>query len=161
MIKEMQKNRNLIFYCDLHGHSRKKNAFFYGNATKESAVETRIFPMILSKMSKYVSFEDSRFAVQKAKESTARIALWRELGIDNVFTLEGSFYGYIQDKKTIPFTAEDFINIGKDMCKALFIYVTQVTMKGTSPSKEVFEKSFSGKVGKEEGGDDDEKSGFP
>ena len=48
-------------------------------------------------MSKYVSFEDSRFAVQKAKESTARIALWRELGIDNVFTLEGSFYGYIQD----------------------------------------------------------------
>jgi len=53
--------------------------------------------MILSKISKYFSFEDSRFHIEKSKESTARVALWRELGIDNVFTLEGSFYGYVQD----------------------------------------------------------------
>jgi len=51
--------------------------------------------MIVSRISRYISFEDSRFAVQKLKENTARINLWRELKCDNVFTLEASFAGYM------------------------------------------------------------------
>jgi len=34
---------------------------------------------MLSKLNPYFSFENSRFGVQKSKEATARIALWKEL----------------------------------------------------------------------------------
>jgi len=37
--------------------------------------------------------------IEKAKESTARVALWKELRLDNIFTLEASFHGYDQDVK--------------------------------------------------------------
>ena len=39
------------------------------------------------------NFADCSFAVQKAKESTARVAIWKELGITNTFTIESSFCG--------------------------------------------------------------------
>jgi len=74
----------------------RKNAFFYGNATEANPYKARMFPLIMSKVSKYVAFEDCRFAVQRSKESTARIALWREHKSENIFTLEASFFGYNQ-----------------------------------------------------------------
>lgn len=30
MIKRMKEERELLVYCDFHGHSRKKNCFMYG-----------------------------------------------------------------------------------------------------------------------------------
>jgi hypothetical protein len=33
------------------------------------------------------------------KEKTARISLWKEMRIPNVFTLEASFYGYKDHEK--------------------------------------------------------------
>lgn len=33
------------------------------------------------------------FAIQKDKEGTARVAMWKELRIDYVYTLESSFCG--------------------------------------------------------------------
>ncbi len=35
----------------------------------------------------------SRFAVQKSKNSTARIAMWKELNVPYIYTLEASFLG--------------------------------------------------------------------
>lgn len=32
MIKRMKIERELLVYCDFHGHSRKKNCFMYGCA---------------------------------------------------------------------------------------------------------------------------------
>jgi hypothetical protein len=48
----------------------------------------KIFPLMLWKNSDVFSFNDSNFAVQKAKASTARVVYWREHGISNSFTLE-------------------------------------------------------------------------
>jgi len=39
------------------------------------------------------SFEDCCFAVQKSKETCARIVMWREFSLFNSFTLEISFLG--------------------------------------------------------------------
>lgn len=39
------------------------------------------------------SFKDWKFALEKEKENTARIVLFKELGIVNWYTLEASFYG--------------------------------------------------------------------
>ena len=39
------------------------------------------------------SFKDCTFLLQKDREGSARIALWRELNIINCYTLEMSFCG--------------------------------------------------------------------
>ena len=44
-------------------------------------------------MSNIFSFSDCVFGLQKAKESTARIVLYKEMGVINSFTLESSFCG--------------------------------------------------------------------
>lgn len=38
-------------------------------------------------------YENCCFAMQKDKEGTARIAVWKELRIDYVYTLESTFCG--------------------------------------------------------------------
>lgn len=93
MVKSFSKEREIALYCDLHGHSRKKNIFMYGNNNPEQPDETRMFPYILSKLCDYFSFEYSRFSMHKSKEATARITMWRELKIPTIYTMEASFSG--------------------------------------------------------------------
>jgi len=88
--------------------------------------------MILSNMSKYVTFKDSQFVIQKSKENTARIALWKEFAIDTIFTLEASFYGFENQDKVVQFTKEDYRNLGHDLCKAIFVYVKQMLQQDNS-----------------------------
>ena len=94
LLGEFGKERELFLYCDLHGHSRKKNMFMYGNGEKnETRYRERIFPYLLEKAADTFNFGDCSFAVQKSKESTARVVGWKELQIINCFTLECSFCG--------------------------------------------------------------------
>ena len=79
LVKESHEERGVFLFCDLHGHSRKHNVFMYGCHNPKFPEETRIFPYLLSKISKFFSFESSRFGIQKTKESTARISLYKEL----------------------------------------------------------------------------------
>lgn len=73
------------------------------------------------------SFPDCRFSIHKSKESTARVALWREYKIPNIFTLEASFYGYdVKEGKTVPYTITDFMNIGRSLCKSIYVYMTHI-----------------------------------
>jgi hypothetical protein len=44
------KERECALYCDLHGHSRKKNIFMYGNIMEENDEASRIFPFLMSKI---------------------------------------------------------------------------------------------------------------
>jgi hypothetical protein len=78
----MQQERELLLFCDLHGHSRKKNMFMYGNCSKNDvSIKEKIFPFLLDKATDIFNFGDCAFSVQKSKESTARVVGWRELGI--------------------------------------------------------------------------------
>lgn len=36
LIRQFKKEREIVLYCDLHGHSRKKNIFMYGNNFSET-----------------------------------------------------------------------------------------------------------------------------
>ena len=92
-------------YLDFHGHSAKKNIFNYGNnrldfgasVTKAGRVAhtPATFPLVLSKQKgfDYFNFGDCTFSMPKMKESTARIAMFKQLRIPFVFTLEASFAG--------------------------------------------------------------------
>jgi len=93
LCKQMKKERQIVMYCDLHGHSRNKNIFMYGNNYAENPESTRLLPFIVSKLCSNFSYGDSRFSVQKAKEATARISMWHALKIPAVYTMEASFCG--------------------------------------------------------------------
>jgi hypothetical protein len=66
----------------------------YGNSDSKNPEAYRIFPYLMSKISgPLFSYDYSRFKVQRNKEQTARIALWKELKNPNIFTMEASFCG--------------------------------------------------------------------
>ena len=121
-LKKMVKNikNPIIFYCDLHGHSKKKDVFAYGN-NGENTFEYHLFPYLLSKINKYFSYAQSRFSISKAKASTARIAMWRELCIPAVYTIEASFYGPSCEDRH--FSSDDLLLMGKSICQALHLYL--------------------------------------
>jgi hypothetical protein len=123
MMRVFSKERQIVLYCDLHGHSRRKNMFMYGNNIKEQTTSSRVFPYILSKLCDYFSFEQSRFSMNKSKEGTARIAMFKELNIPNIFTLEASFCGADRGVlKDTHFSTEHFMLVGRKLLETLIVY---------------------------------------
>lgn len=107
----------------MHGHSRKQNVFIYGCDSKQEPEKCRVLPYILSKLNSIFSFESSNFGIQKTKEATARISIFRELkNCPQVFTMESTFAGV--DKG--PFTGQN-ISIkmlecmGRDLVRSLLV----------------------------------------
>lgn len=96
----------------------------YGCNNKQNPGECRIFPFILSNMNKYFCYEYSRFGVQKSKESTARVALYKELkNVPNIFTMESSFAGLDMGPAAGKhLTTEMLETLGHDVCRAVLIY---------------------------------------
>jgi hypothetical protein len=122
MISKLQSTRGVIMYCDLHGHSRKKNIFMYAccpTSTHKSLLpkgviqpsksdrenyigarrDARLFAYIMAHVKGgggtdiSLNFADSTFNVRKSKKSTARVVVWHELRVPQSFTVEASFCG--------------------------------------------------------------------
>jgi hypothetical protein len=72
LIKRMKEERDLILYCDFHGHSRKKNCFMYGCA-KDNTKKEQIFPAIVKSNLNTFSFKDCCFLIQKDREGASRV----------------------------------------------------------------------------------------
>ena len=124
LVKEFAKDaHSLDLVCDLHGHSRKKNIFMYGCNVPDHPETTRLFPYLLSKVSPYFTYKDCRFKMQRSKEATMRIALYKEMRVPNIFTLEASFcgndFGPNAGKHFTTLTLQD---MGKQLCLTLLVY---------------------------------------
>ena len=95
----------------------------YGNVIKEEPHATRVFPYIMSKLCDFFSFEQSRFSVSRTKEGTARVAMFKELNIANVFTMEASFCGADRGKnKDMHFTTDHLMMAGQRLLESLIVY---------------------------------------
>lgn len=68
IVRLFSRERKVVLYCDMHGHSRNKNVFMYGNNYLDNPESTRLYPFIMSKLCDNFSFSDSRFSVHKSKE---------------------------------------------------------------------------------------------
>lgn len=55
---------------DLHGHSKKKNAFMYGCHDVTQPYACREFPFLMGRLYKGFSFKDCNFLIEKDKEGT-------------------------------------------------------------------------------------------
>ncbi|CAH8555610.1 unnamed protein product [Schistosoma margrebowiei] len=127
MIINVMKQYEVVVYCDLHGHSRKQQMFIYGckSQTPEKQYYSRIFPAMLSKnIPELFNFDKCKFAVQKEKEGTGRIVMWRE-GIINSYTLEATFCGTAGNdlEEGYHFNSLDFEKMGSHFCDTLLDYI--------------------------------------
>ncbi|XP_050812671.1 cytosolic carboxypeptidase 2 isoform X1 [Gopherus flavomarginatus] len=123
MIQRVLEEREVLLYCDFHGHSRKNNVFMYGcnnKSTPAQRLHERIFPLMLSKNAPdQFSFHSCKFKVQKSKEGTGRIVMWR-MGIPNSYTMESTFSGSTLGRKSDShFTSEDLKSLGYHICDTL------------------------------------------
>ncbi|KFQ29186.1 Cytosolic carboxypeptidase 4, partial [Mesitornis unicolor] len=97
-----------LVFCDYHGHSQKKNMFLYGCSIKETlwqagcmvdtAVITedvgyRTLPKILDKVAPAFVMNSCSFLVEKSRESTARVVVWKEMGVLRSYTMESTYGG--------------------------------------------------------------------
>lgn len=48
--------------------------------------------------------------------------MWKEFGVTNSFTLENSFYGYLEGKRVVRFTPNKYEEIGDSLVKSLSDY---------------------------------------
>ncbi|XP_063053479.1 cytosolic carboxypeptidase 4 isoform X2 [Engraulis encrasicolus] len=100
--------RTPLVFCDYHGHSRKKNVFLYGCSVKEtlwqsgSSVDTatlkedpgyRTIPKTLDRIAPAFSFNSCNYLVEKSRASTARVVVWREIGVLRAYTMESTYNG--------------------------------------------------------------------
>ncbi|XP_072529822.1 cytosolic carboxypeptidase 2 isoform X2 [Salminus brasiliensis] len=123
MVKRLVAEREVVLYCDFHGHSRKNNVFMYGcNDHKDASLHLhdRIFPLMMSKNAQdKFSFRSCKFKMQKSKEGTGRIVMWR-LGIRNSYTMESTFGGStLGARKGTHFSMGDLKSLGYHFCDTL------------------------------------------
>ncbi|XP_008144939.2 cytosolic carboxypeptidase 2 isoform X1 [Eptesicus fuscus] len=122
MIKRLLEEREVLLYCDFHGHSRKNNIFLYGCNSNDRKywLHERVFPFMLSKnVPDKFSFHSCNFKVQKCKEGTGRVVMWR-MGILNSYTMESTFGGStLGNKRDTHFTTEDLKSLGYHVCDTL------------------------------------------
>ncbi|XP_078097457.1 cytosolic carboxypeptidase 4 isoform X2 [Mustelus asterias] len=124
-----------LVYCDYHGHSRKKNVFMYGCSLKEtlwqarSSIDTatlkedigyRTIPKVLDKISPAFAINHCCFLVQKSREATARVVVWREIGVLRSYTMESTYCGCDQGKyKGLQLGTRELEEMGAKFCAGL------------------------------------------
>uniref|UniRef100_A0A8D0CDF7 AGBL carboxypeptidase 3 n=1 Tax=Salvator merianae TaxID=96440 RepID=A0A8D0CDF7_SALMN len=144
MIKRLMEERSILLYCDLHGHSRKENVFMYGCEKREQEEKTylqqRIFPFLMSKnCPDKFSFSDCSFKIQKGKEGTGRVVMWK-MGISNSYTLEVTFCGSkLGSRNGTHFNTKDLESIGHTFCDSLLDFCDEKRSKYNECLKELEE----------------------
>ncbi|KAG5849110.1 hypothetical protein ANANG_G00106540 [Anguilla anguilla] len=127
--------RTPLVFCDYHGHSRKKNVFLYGCSVKEtlwqsgSTVNTatlkedpgyRTIPKTLDRIAPAFSFNSCNYLVEKSREATARVVVWRELGVLRSYTLESTYNGCDQGiYKGLQTGTRELEEMGLKFCQSL------------------------------------------
>ncbi|NWH63440.1 CBPC2 carboxypeptidase, partial [Geococcyx californianus] len=123
LVERVLAEREVVLYCDFHGHSRKNNVFMYGcdggGVGTAVRLRQRVFPLMLSKNAPdKFSFPSCKFQVQRSKAGTGRVVLWR-LGVSNSYTMEVAFSGSTLGGRSSHFTVEDLKSLGYHLCDTL------------------------------------------
>lgn len=136
MIEVFGEHHKIMLFCDLHGHSKKRNVFMYGCAMKSMDCLTlrknllaKIIPVAMNKKSKFFTFKDCHFRLEKSKMATARIVLFTEYEIVHCYTMEASFFGPLNKKvmsDNYHFTEKDLESLGVDLCKVSMMFTSQM-----------------------------------
>ncbi|KAI8851960.1 hypothetical protein BC829DRAFT_385622 [Chytridium lagenaria] len=111
-----------LIACDFHGHSRKKNVFIFGceNVSGHAEGLEKIFPSLLASVSPLFDPNSCKYGIERSKEATARVVIWREMGVVGSYTLESTYCGAdIGEKKGQQVQIQDLEKVGADFCCAI------------------------------------------
>ena len=123
LINDFCKRINIECIVDFHGHFGAFNSFFYANHKEDNFSSCKFFPFTCAKKSKVIQFEKSKFQMPKYKKGTGRINLFKELNVENVVTLETSYFGCNSGGYTNKyFTIETLQEIGRDICNGILLF---------------------------------------
>ena len=85
-------------------------------------VTFQLLPTILDIHAPAFSFSNCCFTVEKSRESTARVALWRQFGITRSYTLESSYCGADQGLyKGCQLGTQHLEEMGAKFCEGILI----------------------------------------
>ncbi|XP_072769967.1 cytosolic carboxypeptidase 4 [Nerophis lumbriciformis] len=142
--------RTPLVFCDYHGHSRKKNVFLYGCSVKEtlwqssSDVDTaglkedpgyRAIAKALDRIAPAFSFNSCNYTVEKSRSSTARVVVWREIGVLRSYTMESTYNGFDQGiYKGLHMGIRELEEMGMKFCHSL--------LSVTKDTKELYDTSL-------------------
>ena len=123
LINDFCKRNNIECIVDFHGHFGAFNSFFYANHKEDNFSSCKFFPFTCAKKSKVIQFEKSIFKMPKYKKATGRINLFKELNVENVVTLETSYFGCNSGGYTNQyFNVETLQEIGRDICNGILLF---------------------------------------
>lgn len=77
LIRSIQEMGEVVLFCDLHGHSMKKNAFVYGCHDPVDPHSGKLFPLLMSRIFQGFSYKDCSFLDRREQEGTCRTVLAR------------------------------------------------------------------------------------
>ena len=140
MMQVFNENHKILFFCDFHGHTRKKNVFMYGcsDSTNDFFVKrknhcAKIFP-ILMEQNPFFSFSSCHFRMENYKASTARIVMYKEFGINFSYTIEASFFGPdsvsafgAEGSDDLQMNELHLESVGKTLCSNFSIFLSENT----------------------------------
>lgn len=144
----LQKGEEIFMFLDFHGHFCKKNSFLYGPVFPlhdPNYFNTKILAKLLSERTNIFRYHSSRFSIEKGKDSTARMVIWKELGIVHTYTLETSYFGYMnEDRETIPFGCYHFYELAEKLALTILdCFSMQEKMICKAKTKEKVKKEAS------------------
>ncbi|KAG0714549.1 Cytosolic carboxypeptidase 1 [Chionoecetes opilio] len=117
-------------FCDFHGHSCQKNVFMYGCSRVQSwwpgdkqtpdDPDYKLLPRLAQKYMRTFSLLDCHFLIERARETTARVAVWRQFNIPMSYTIEASTCGCDQGPyKNHHLSTKHLLESGEELCEAL------------------------------------------
>jgi len=153
MLKEYLQclKSRVLMYLDLHGHTKGEGIFFYAcqpevthqkddkffnTQVLEKTILVRALPTLLGKRSPFFNLARNKYySLKKDGESkklnTARVVSTQELGIDQSYTVESSFFCYsVPNKAGVrkPLTQKTFVRAGADLLQGVYT-ITFTTLK--------------------------------
>lgn len=125
-------NKKPFAYVDIHGHSKKWDYFVYGNNAADSwrADDALEVPLAQLEEEQHLALpraleatcpgrfnaSECRFNISRAKESSARVNVWRQFGIATSYTLESTFCGFHKGQNSgYQISTNDLKEIGRDL----------------------------------------------
>ncbi len=155
-MSDLAKTTEIFSYCDFHGHSSKRDAFMMGctfplltsEESKQKNLRIRVLPFLLSRLNPAFSYAAATFGLEKRKEGTGRVVVFRELGVPLSYTLETSFYGSEgvanstieseeskSPKRDIAFTLDYLRLMGRDFALVYLVLERALQLPSTRASK--------------------------
>ncbi len=100
---DLHATGQLCFYIDLHGHISMQGCFIFGNHidNEENHIKNVMFGRIMGVNCSYFDIQDSSYSEKlmvlkdkngKSREGSGRVAIFKETGLVNCYTLECSFH---------------------------------------------------------------------